>query len=41
MKFLKDNDITAPLTSKPLNDLSAKLSELDVDLEDNVVELRH
>lgn len=41
MKFLKDNDITAPLSSKPLNDLSQKLSELDVDLDNEVVDLRH
>jgi len=41
MKFLKDNDVTAPASSKPLNDLSDTLSNLDVDIEDEAVQLRH
>lgn len=41
MKFLKDNDVTAPLSNKPLNDLSETLAGLDVDLEEEVAALRH
>lgn len=39
MKFLKDNDITAPASSKPLNDLSETLSGLDVDLDGEAANL--
>lgn len=41
MKFLKDNDVTAPASNKPLNALADTLSALDVDIEDEVVALRH
>lgn len=41
MKFLKDNDVTAPANNKPLNDLSDQLAALDVDLDDEVSALRH
>lgn len=41
MKFLKDNEITAPASSKPLQDLSETLSGLDVDLEEEAVRLAH
>lgn len=41
MKFLKDNDVTAPASNRPLNDLSATLAGLEVDVEDEVVALRH
>lgn len=40
-QFLKDNDVTAPASNKPLNDLSATLAGLEVDVEDEVVALRH
>lgn len=38
LKMLKDNNITAPASNKPLNDLASKLSELDFD--DPAVSLR-
>lgn len=38
LKFLKDNSITAPLGNKPVNDLAAQLSDLD--LEDEAISLR-
>lgn len=41
MKFLKDNDVTAPASNKPLNDLSDTLAGLDVDLDDEALALRH
>ena len=41
MKFLKDNDITAPTSSKPLNDLADQLAALDVDLDDEVARIAH
>jgi hypothetical protein len=41
MKFLKDNDVTAPASNKPLNDLAQQLSALDVDVDDEAISLRH
>lgn len=41
MKFLKDNDVTAPASNKPLNALADTLSALDVDIEDEALALRH
>lgn len=41
MKFLKDNDVTAPASNKPLNALADTLAGLDVDIEDEAVALRH
>jgi hypothetical protein len=41
MKFLKDNDVTAPASNKPLNDLSATLASLDIDVDEEAAALRH
>lgn len=41
MKFLKDNDVTAPASNKPLNDLSATLAALDIDPDEEAAALRH
>lgn len=34
LKMLKDNNITAPQSSKPLNNLAQQLADLDVDLDE-------
>lgn len=34
LKMLKDNAITAPASSKPMNDLASQLAGLDVDLDE-------
>jgi hypothetical protein len=34
LKMLKDNNITAPATNKPLNNLANELAGLDVDLNE-------
>lgn len=39
LKFLKDNAITAPLGNKPVSDLAAQLTDLDLD--DPEVHARH
>lgn len=39
LKFLKDNAITAPLGNKPVSDLAATLTDLDLD--DPEVHARH
>lgn len=41
LKFLKDNAVTAPLANKPMNDLADELSQLDVDVEEEAMALRH
>lgn len=34
LKMLKDNNITAPQSNKPLNNLAQQLADLDVDLDE-------
>lgn len=39
LKFLKDNNITAPASNRPMDDLAGQLQDLDLD--DEAVAIRH